>query len=86
MVVSVELVLKAGKLRVGSEALLLEAVVSCMENNLSETRYLSYERLYSQRKDVSTTREASRQGPLLTQREGHNLSIPLLMGQKLDQK
>ena len=51
---SIELVLKARKFRAGAEVLLLEAVQSTMESNLSESRHRSYERPRSQRKGVSS--------------------------------
>lgn len=83
---SIELVLKARKFRAGAEVLLLEAVESTMESNLSESRHRSYERGVLKGCVQSQPREASGQCPFLAWREGHNLSIPLIMGQKLDKK
>lgn len=72
---SCELVLKAKKFRVGAEVLLLEAVESAMESNLSEMGHLCL-----------VSKEMSGQCPLISRRESHSLSIPLVVGQRLDKK
>lgn len=90
---SCELVLKARKFRIGAEVLLLEAVESPMESNLSETGHFFYGKWCSQRNTLSEEgcaqswpREMGGKCPLIPRRESHSLSIPFVVGQRLDKK